>query len=433
LNRTDKELKSIVLFTPASWDHPLVKLRITGPAEFANLQVNRGNEGLQIHPELVSQSDIVIIQRDFPRIWQEYQQVIQLARQYGKPVLFEIDDLLLSMPEDHSHRGEHIGALAAMLYAVIDADMVTCSSKALMDYLTQFNPNTYLLPNYLNDHLWNLHIPRSTTNSQDRITIGYMGGETHQLDLEGIQEVLLGIVEKFKGKVTLRFWGGKPPEVFLESPYTDWIQIYEENYTEFVNFFNQQRCDICIAPLRDNQFNNAKSALKFLEYSALGFPGVYSAMEPYKEVVVHGTNGYLAASQADWEKYLLHLIEHQEVREQIALQAQKTLTGNLLLSHHYQEWLTAYQSAIALVKVQSNASHKQTSQPLLNILSQIVEYQSIVEYNLDETTYRLKDILNSRSWQWMQKLQRVRLYLFPKGSHSEQILFNRKDDPDNPV
>ena len=167
--------------------------------------------------------------------------------------------------------------------------------------------------------------------------------------------------------------------------------------------------------------------MKFLEYSALGIPGVYSAMEPYKEVVVHGTNGYLAASQADWEKYLLHLIEHQEVREQIAQQAQKTLTDNLLLSQHYQEWLTAYQSAIALVKVQSNASHKQSSQPLLNIFSQIAEYQS------DDPNYRLKDILNSRSWQWMQKIQRVRLDLFPKGSHSEQILFKRKDDPDNPV
>ncbi|GAG95559.1 unnamed protein product, partial [marine sediment metagenome] len=118
---------------------------------------------------------------------------------------------------------------------------------------------------------------------------------------------------------------------------------------------------------------------------------------------------------------------------QIAQQAQKTLTDNLLLSQHYQEWLTAYQSALALVKVQSNASHKQSSQPLLNIFSQIVEYQSIIEHNLDDPNYVLKDILNSRSWQWMQKLQRVRLYLFPKGSHSEQILFNRKDDPDNPV
>ncbi|GAH05937.1 unnamed protein product, partial [marine sediment metagenome] len=56
----------------------------------------------------------------------------------------------------HQISGEHIGALAAMMYAIIDADMVTCSSKALMDYLTQFNPNTYLLPNYLNDRLWNL-------------------------------------------------------------------------------------------------------------------------------------------------------------------------------------------------------------------------------------------------------------------------------------
>jgi len=424
---------AIAVYTVASWDHPLVKLRITGPAEFAELRVMRGNEGPQIQPEFVSQSDIVIIQRDFPRFWQGYQQVIQLARQYGKPVVFEIDDLLLRMPEDHSHRSEYIGALAAMLYAIIDADMVTCSSNALVDYLTQFNPNTYLLNNYLNDRLWTLHAPHSSSNSADQIIIGYMGGETHQLDLEAIREVLLGIVKKYEGQVILRFWGGRPPEVFLESPYTDWIQIYQENYPEFVKFLNQQRCDIFIAPLRDNQFNKTKSALKFLEYSALGVPGVYSAMEPYDQVVVHGTNGYLAASQADWEKHLLQLIEHQELRVQIAQQAQKTLTDNWLLSHHYVEWLAAYQSAIAIVNDPINASRRQSSQYLLNVLSQIVEYQATVVSSLDDTSYRLNDILNSRSWQWMQKLQRVRDELIPKGSHSEQILFNRKDDPENRI
>ena len=433
MNSKAHYLKNISLYTVASWDHSLVKLRITGPAEFADLQVIRGNEGSQVRPDLLSQADIVIIQRDFPLFWQGYQQVIQLARQYGKPVLFEIDDLLLQMPEDHSHWSEYIGALVAMMYAVIDADLVTCSSIALMDYLKQFNPNIYLLNNYLNDRLWTIQNPLSSSKSADRITIGYMGGETHQLDLETIQDALLRIVVKYKGRVSLRFWGGRPPELLLESPHVDWIQIYEENYSEFVKFFNQQRCDIFIAPLRDNQFNKSKSVLKFLEYSALGVPGVYSALEPYTQIVVHGTNGYLAASQEDWEKHLLQLIENQEIREQIAKEAQKTLKDNWLLSHHYEEWLAAYRSANAIAKDPLTTSRRQSSQSLLDLLSQIVVYQSIIKSRLDDTSYQLNDILNSRSWQWMQKLQRVRVKLIPEGSSAEQILFNRKDNPKNRI
>lgn len=429
MSSSAQEVKNITLYTVASWDHPLVKLRITGPAEFADLRVMQGNEGSQVRPELVSQSDIVIIQRDFPRFWQGYQQVIHLARQHGIPVLFEMDDLLLSMPYDHSHRSEYIGALAAMMYAVIDADMVTCSSKALVDYLMQFNPNTYLLNNYLNDRLWTLHSPQSSSKSTNQITIGYMGGETHLLDLEAVQEVLLDIVQKYEGQVSLRFWGGRPPEVLLKSPYTEWIQIYEENYPDFVKFFNQQKCDIFIAPLRNNQFNETKSVLKFLEYSALGVPGVFSDMQPYKQVVVDGTNGYLAGNQADWEKHLLQLIEHEELRVHIAQQAQKTIKDNWLLSDHYEKWTNAYHSAIAIAKDQLNSPQRQSLLSLLNVLSQIVEYESNVVSSLGDTSYRLNDILTSRSWQWMQKLQRMRKKLIPEGSQSEHLLFNRKDDP----
>ena len=40
--------------------------------------------------------------------------------------------------------------------------------------------------------------------------------------------------------------------------------------------------DICIAPLQDIEFNRGKSNIKCLEYTAIGAPGVYSDVTPYK-------------------------------------------------------------------------------------------------------------------------------------------------------
>ncbi len=429
MNET-KTLDKIVVYTVASWDHPLVVLRIYDPATLAGIRVIRGNEGETVNLDLISDADLVIIHRDYPRFWKEYQSVISRARAESKPVLYEIDDLLFEMPEDHSHREDYIAGLLAMLYAIIEADTVTCSSKPLQEYLSEINPNTRLLNNYLNDQLWKFKDPRRIRQRNQPIVIGYMGGETHQFDLQLISKALLKIIDKYSGSVILRIWGGKPPEELLSSPHSEWIPIYEENYGKFVQLFSQQEFDICIAPLRDNLFNRAKSPLKFLEYSALGVPGVYSQIPPYEIVVQHGINGFLASNDNDWEYYLTKLIENEDLRFQIADQAQKTVIDNWLLSNHCDEWLETYRGVEPRPQNQYKAVSNQNN--LLKVISQAQDYQADLESSLNDTSYRLNDILESRSWRLLQKVQQLRLRIIPRGSIPERLLFNqglRKDKP----
>ena len=51
--------------------------------------------------------------------------------------------------------------------------------------------------------------------------------------------------------------------------------------------------DVAVAPLHDTAFNRCKSDLKFLEYAALGLPGIYSDVVPYKHAVRHEETGLL--------------------------------------------------------------------------------------------------------------------------------------------
>jgi glycosyltransferase involved in cell wall biosynthesis/prefoldin subunit 5 len=142
--------------------------------------------------------------------------------------------------------------------------------------------------------------------------------------------------------VEFRFWGLKPPEELLNVPQVTWTIPDTLLYRDFAGYFQQQSADIFIAPLEMNEFNRCKSAIKFFEYSALGAPGVFSDIDPYRQVVEHGVNGYLAASPQDWVQSLQRLIEDAGERARLAWQAQESIRKRWLLSEHAHLWRETY-------------------------------------------------------------------------------------------
>ncbi len=101
-------MTTIAAYTPYRWDHALVVLRLAGPCAAAGVTVLRGTDGSTVRPELVSQADLVLIQRDFPRDTAGYTQVTAAARAHGKPIIFDLDDLLLELPPDHPDRAHSV-------------------------------------------------------------------------------------------------------------------------------------------------------------------------------------------------------------------------------------------------------------------------------------------------------------------------------------
>jgi hypothetical protein len=57
-------------FSADRWDHVCPVLRVSAPYQAAGWEVRRGNEwvngALQLHLEDLHQTDLVVIQRDFP-------------------------------------------------------------------------------------------------------------------------------------------------------------------------------------------------------------------------------------------------------------------------------------------------------------------------------------------------------------------------------
>jgi hypothetical protein len=153
---TQEPMQRVAAYSLYAWDHTYPATRLVAPWQQAGIELLHGTHWDQIFPEQVAASELVVLHRDFPRLSKAYQQVIQQARHLGKPVFFDLDDLLFELPPDHPDRRYHYisDALFPILQAIVDADAVTVSTPVLRDAVLSLNPNTLLLPTFLDERLW---------------------------------------------------------------------------------------------------------------------------------------------------------------------------------------------------------------------------------------------------------------------------------------
>ena len=341
-------LKTITYFSNYFGD-ACAHLRLFGPSHYLDIHLIAGKEeNGNVYPDQVGQADLVVLQRDFPREFETYEAIVQLARQKGIAIVFDIDDLLFMLPEDHPDRLIHhyTPALLPIFEALHEVDAITVTTPELQEILSPYHPHIFVLPNYFDDSLWKLRAP-ATQRPDGPLVIGYMGSESHQPDLEFLAPALEKILANNPGKVLIQFWGVKPAGNLAVHPQVRWIPAQTYRYQDFAEYFQTQTCDIFIAPLRDNVFNSTKSPLKFFEYSALGIPGVYSRIAPFERVIVHEQNGLLAATQDEWVENIERLIHNPELRRQLAAGAQETIRRDWLLSEHTHVWREAYATILA--------------------------------------------------------------------------------------
>ncbi len=438
----------IVLYTADAWTHVCPTMRVLSPARELGVEVIAGYQPsstkIEFLPEKVNSADVVVLQRDFPRYRSAYEQVIKMAKAGDKPIIYDLDDLLLELPGVHPDFTHYTPARSEILQAILEADQITCPTQPLANYLRRFNTNVTVLPNYLDDTLWRKALHRESLKSKEHhspLTIGYMGGYNHIPDVEMIEPVLIPLLRLYGDKIKIRFWGCPPPPELQGWKNVEWIKLGLVDYAQFANYFSEQTCDIFIAPLTDTPFNQAKSSIKFLEYSILNVPGIYSHIAPYADIITNGENGFLAQDLEDWREYLVRLIEDPELRWTMGNNARAT-TEKKLLSKHAQEWLDVYEHVRPSpleVEISREVLHHTLHTLLLwrdedyQQISLLQNTNSIVwkksrtdvetaEKWLEKKQQLINEILASPGWKLVTLLGAIRAKVIPPGGHLERFL-----------
>lgn len=151
------------------------------------------------------------------------------------------------------------------------------------------------------------------------LCVGYP--TTTRAHLSGlIASIVDGATRRFGRRIRFEFVGWWPPAVASMEGVLCIPGV--RGYDNYARLVMGRGWDAAIAPMGDSVFENCKTPLKYLEYSAMGIPGVYSDTPVYASVVRHGQTGLLAANEPEaWIDAFEQLIESPAKRMALAAQA----------------------------------------------------------------------------------------------------------------
>ncbi len=292
-------MRPVVAYTLHPWEHRQAQLRLVAPWRAAGVEVRCGAQWDQVDLEPISSAGLVHIHRDFPRLAKAYHQVIQRSREANLPVVYDLDEDLFHMPPDHPDRQFHYrsDALFPVFQAIVEADTVTVSTPALLELVQPLNPNTRLLPSYLDDQRWSFKTPLAREKDFPFV-IGWINDQPAQPDgfVDGMERFLRGAGQH----ALLRVWGAKPPLPLLDLANVDWLPALPLEYSKYVEQLSQQKCSLIVVPHHDHPYYRSMSPAPFFEISACGIPGIFSRVPPYQSVIDHPKNGWLAETSDEW-------------------------------------------------------------------------------------------------------------------------------------
>lgn len=271
----------------------------------------------------------------------ELLRLCHLAKEYGKPVFFDIDDLVfdtvytdqLSYTQglNSVEKGNYDAGVRNYGYMLENCDGAITSTNQLQEELKKYQSKVLLNRNLASDDLIAVssQFIKDYSQTSDIVKIGYFSGSiSHNENFELIKPAVKQLLTKYSN-IQLHIVGildipedMKPFEnQIVTHDYVDWDKL-----PALIS-----EVDINLAPLVDSIFNRAKSEIKWIEAALVKVPTVASNIGAFSDAVVDGETGLLATDE-QWFDKLEALVLSQELRQKIAESAYRAVLENCTLS-----------------------------------------------------------------------------------------------------
>ncbi len=311
--------------------------RVREPLRGMQLAGIETNWGPRLDDEIIQMHDTILTHI----LWQEEESEAWeiLAKENQHRLVFDIDDDIWQYHSSTKNAKHYTPEVLKRVERNISiASLVTTPSEVLAERIIDkgLHDKVCILPNYVPAYL--LEIERRTPRF---FTIGYQGAPQHQIDLESIA-VELFLFMKRHPNIRLRFYG--PGEIYAPDWPMDRIQSIPWE-PDVEKYYHSLSMHVGIAPLARFPFNEAKSGIRAVEYSALGIPAVYSDLPPYREFVQDGENGWLIREREkkNWLRFLSSLYTRPELYNRMSIDARKKAAFWTTEYNSFQ-WVGAYRS-----------------------------------------------------------------------------------------
>jgi 2-polyprenyl-3-methyl-5-hydroxy-6-metoxy-1,4-benzoquinol methylase len=282
------KLRVVVIYS-AFQNTSLLNLRLTFPLNNWSSRYD-GAVRYRVFEDLIFDDfywgDIFIFHRESS---QNFNDLALLLQEYGKRVIFEIDDYLLDPPDFLSHHQLDDLSQEQLRSILNKADAISTTTPRLARAFEAFNKNVFCTPNCS----WSNVKLSIDDKIGGQFNLVIASSDTVQVDF------LIPVLQQLKAN-----WGSAINFVIIGPPGNRFemagIEIKKFEilpYRKFGEVLASLENAIGIIPLDDSFFSSCKSPVKFFDYSLARIPTICSNVPPYSDIVTHEVTGLLVENE----------------------------------------------------------------------------------------------------------------------------------------
>jgi len=315
-------------------------------------------------PTPIDWADTIVFNRHYDIDTASLRNLMVYARETGKKVVYETDDLLEGLNFSNPMYQEMLKHIPQVRMMSSTADTCTTTGEEIRNELSKYNDNVQILPNCVDPQEWTLRKGKNR-----KVKVGYAGGSSHNEDISLIIDVIKELQQEidfefiifglaplkwkqFVDRLTKRHQEdtknnpeSKPNDWYLKTLELDeklkkikWKHQPFVPLEEYNSTLSELNFDIGLCPLEDNRFNRSKSAIKFYEYAMVGTACLASKIPPYE-----GEVNYCAKNKHDkWKSKLRNLIIDKKLRNFISQEQREWVIANRDIKKNIHLWEQAY-------------------------------------------------------------------------------------------
>jgi len=325
-----------------AWGHRghngVVFHRLAEPIRVARAEGIRAELGYVLDDEILDRHNTVIAQMlHEPRASNAWEALAQLGTHR---LVLDVDDAMWS-PDYHVFRQHYDAEALALLRRNVEiSHVVTTPSEVLAEQLAQWNANVHVVPNTVPAFV--LDIGRGPRPEQP--IVGYQGSTSHLRDWPLSQRAALA---KFLVQADWRahFFGpDELPPGWNDGPLAGRVAVSPWKAPGSPEYYGSlSRVDVGIGPLRDSAFNRGKSALRAIEYAALGIVPVLPDLPPYRGWVDNHVTGRLVRTHETLRAVLSDVARYPDVLDKMSANA-RDAASRWTTEHNIGRWIEAWNS-----------------------------------------------------------------------------------------
>jgi glycosyltransferase involved in cell wall biosynthesis len=253
-----------------------------------------------------------------------------------KPIIYQLDDPLF-MPYRSPSNGylSYLKFFGKIKEIISMSKVVMVNSTQIRQYAEQFNKGKiWQIPSIVDTGKF---VYKPFPEEPRRVCVGWSGSPTTLKNIKLVEEPLQALSRA--NICDIHLIGG---EHFDLSGVTYSAQKWN-SHTEVEDLRKMQ---IGLVPLPNNSWNPYKFIMKTAQYLALGIVPVGTPMASNPEVIEHGVNGFLAATDAEWSEYLNVLIKDHKLRTEMSARGAIDAREKYSLEANRSKIIEAFRAAL---------------------------------------------------------------------------------------